>query len=187
MAMYLFGVGERGSLVSLLSNYACGVYQRGPQKLFCRCRGLGMMAFMVTSAIISGLAAVSMLLLVRAGGDALVGLISGVMGVTLATAFVHLAIQRYRRHGSFELDGERGIVRRYRVGRMVREFAFDEVHKVSLVLDPTDGIRLSGPPSWLQIKLQSGEIFRLAKGSYKELAPVCAALVRLGLMNRAQH
>ncbi len=184
MAMYLFGVGERGSLVSLLSNYACGVYQRGPQKLFCRCRGLGMMAFMVTSAIISGLAAVSMLLLVRAGGDALVGLISGVMGVTLATAFVHLAIQRYRRHGSFELDGAQGVVRRYRVGRMVGEFGFEEVRRVSLVVDPTDGIRLSGPPSWLQIRLENGDVFRLAKGSYSELAPVCAALAQLGLVTR---
>lgn len=182
--MYLSCVGERTSLVNLLSNYACGVYQRSPEKLFCRCSGLGMFTFMVVSALISGMAAVSLLLLVRAGGDAFIGLLGGIMGVSLATAFTHLAVQRYRRHGSFELDGEQGVVRRYRVGRMVGEFSFEQVRRVSLVLDPTDGIRLSGPPSWLQIRLQNGDIFRLAKGSYKELAPVCAALARLGLVTR---
>lgn len=178
-------MAERGSLVSLLSNYACRVYQRGPEKLFCRCTGLGMTAFMLTNAIISGLASVSLLLLVRAGGDALVGLLGGVMGISLATAFGHFALQRYRRHGSFELDGKRGVVRRYRIGRMVGEFGFEQVRRVSLVIDPTDGIRLSGPPSWLQIRLKNGQIFRLAKGSHSELAPVCAALAQLGLVTRA--
>ena len=140
------------------------------------------MAFMVTNAIISALASVSLLLLVRAGGNATIGFIGGVMGITLATAFGHFAVQRYRRHGSFELDGARGVVRRYRIGRMVGEFDFAQVRRVSLVIDPTDSIRLSGPPSWLQIRLNNGDIFRLAKGSYSELAPVCAALARLGLV-----
>ena len=64
---------------------------------------------------------------------------------------------------------------------MVGEFDFEEVRRVWLSLDRTDGIRLDATPSWLQIGLRSGEIFRLAKGSRQELAPVCEAMRDLGL------
>jgi hypothetical protein len=93
-----------------------------------------------------------------------------------------MAIQRYRKHGRFELDGELGVLRRFRAGRLTGEFAFDEVNRVWLALDATDGLRLSaGPPSWLQVRMQNGEIFRLAKGTRQELAPVCDAMRELGL------
>jgi hypothetical protein len=42
-------------------------------------------------------------------------------------------------------------------------------------------LNLSGPPSWLQVLLDNGEVFRLAKGSHTELAPVCEAMRGLGL------
>ena len=72
-------------------------------------------------------------------------------------------------------------MRRYRGGRMTGEFALSSITRVWLTVDATDGIRLDSPPSWLQVLLDTGEVFRLAKGSRQELAPVCEAMRDLGL------
>ena len=173
-------MAPRRSIVNLLSNYACTVRQRG-RLLVCRCSGWVVTAFMLAAAAICGLASIAMLLLIRVGGDPTHALVISLMGVSLMTASGHLACVRYRRHGCFELDGEHGLLRHFRVGRQVAEFDFDQIQRVSLVLDASDGMRLSGPPSWLQIGLSNGEVLRLAKGSRQELAPVCAALRELGV------
>ena len=170
-----------GSLVNLLSNYACTVAQRGAERIYFTCSGLGVLTVLLTWSIVGALSVVAFYLLVRAGGDADQGLFGSIMGLSIAFWTAHLAIQRYRRHGRFELDAERGVLRRYRAGRMVGEFDLDEISRVCLVLDPTDTVRLRKLPSWLQIDLRSGEIFRLAKGTRQELEPVCEALRRVGL------
>ncbi len=174
----------RTSLITLLSNYACAVAQRGALRLYCNCSGNVITTLLALGAAIAALSILAFVLLMEAGGNVPKGLMGTGLGLTLATASSWLAIQRYRRHGSFELDGEEGVLRRYRAGRVVGEFGFAEVSRVWLSLDRTDGIRLEAPPSWLQIGLQSGEIFRLAKGSKQELEPVCEAMRRMGLVTR---
>jgi len=171
----------RKSLITLLSNYACNVGQRGAQRLYCSCSGNVVTGLLLVGAAIATLAIVAFALLMAAGGNVPKGILGGVMGATLAAASIHLAVQRYRRHGSFELDGEHGVLRRYRAGRVVGEFDFAQVRRIWLSLDRTDGIRLDAPPSWLQVGLRSGEVFRLAKGSRQELAPVCDAMRNMGL------
>lgn len=181
-ACYVSTVAERsGSLVNLLSNYACTVAQRGAKRLYFTCSGLGIMALLLIWVLVGGLSVVAFFLLVRAGGDAHQGLLGSVMGLSIAFWTAHLAVQRYRRHGQFELDGEHGILRRYRAGRMVGEFRLGDISRVCIVLDPTDTVRFTNLPSWLQIDLRSGEIFRIAKGTPQELEPVCEALRRMNL------
>lgn len=133
------------------------------------------------TGIAAALTMVSYVILVRAGGDPGEGLLGAVMGLTVAYWSLTLAVRRYRRHGEFELDAERGVLRRYRAGFMVGEFDLDLVDQVGLVIDPTDGVRMSSLPSWLQVTFCTGEVFRIAKGSPQELAPVCAALRHFGL------
>jgi hypothetical protein len=104
------------------------------------------------------------------------------MALLLAGISTQLAISRYRKHGDFVIDGETRVLQRYRAGRMTAEFGLDRVKRVWLVLDSTDTLAiLSGTPRWLQIGLDNGEVFRVAKGSQKELAPVCDAFEKLGL------
>jgi hypothetical protein len=170
-----------GSLVNLLSNYACTVAQRGAERIYFTCSGLGILAILLLWSIVGALSVVAFILLVRAGGDADQGLLGSIMGLSIAFWTAHLAVQRYRRHGQFELDAEHGVLRRYRAGRMVGEFDLGDISRVWLVLDPTDTVRFSKLPSWLQIDLRSGEIFRLAKGTRQELEPVCEALRQVGL------
>jgi hypothetical protein len=178
---YVSIVVERGSLVNLMSNYACTVAQRGVQRLYFTCSGLGVTAILVLWAAVGTLSVIAFYLLVRAGGDASQGLLGSLMGLSIAFWTTHLAVQRYRRHGQFELDAEHGVLRRFRAGKMVGEFRLGEISRVGLVLDPTDTVRFTKLPSWLQVDLRSGEIFRLAKGTRQELEPVCEALRRLGL------
>ncbi len=168
-------------MITLLSNYACSVAQRGAQRLICRCSGNVVTGLLLMGAAIAALAIVAFALLMAAGGNVPKGLVGAALGVTLGAVSTHLAVQRYQRHGRFELDGEQGVLRRYRAGRMVGEFDFGEVRRVWLALDRTDGLRPEAPPSWLQIGLRSGEVFRIAKGSRQELAPVCEAMRDLGL------
>ena len=165
----------------LLSNYACDVAQRDARRLYFNCSGIVLTVLFAFGAAVAVLSVVAFSLLVHAGGDSRTGLIGSLMGLSLAVWSAHLAILRYRRHGRFELDGDKGVLRRYRAGRLTGEFALSQVTRVWLTVDATDGLRLDGPPSWLQVLLDSGEVFRLAKGSRQELAPVCDALQELGL------
>ncbi len=164
----------------MLSNYACEVGQRGERRLYCKCTGWVFTTLLVVSAFVGALAVVSFGFLVMAGGDPSRGFVGALLGATLSAVAVHLAANRHRRHGRFVLDGDHGILRRYRAGRLVDEFAFNDVQRVWLTIDLTDGVRLSAPPSWLQVAFRNGSIFRLAKGSKTELAPVCDAMKKLG-------
>jgi hypothetical protein len=178
-------VSERGSIILLLSNYACRVAQTGGARLYFKCSGLVTTALLVAAASVSALSVVAMYLLVSAGGDANRGLLSGLMGLSLAVWSGHMALTRYRRHGRFEIDADEGVLRRYRAGRMTSEYSLDQITRVWLTIDATDGINLNTPPQWLQVLLDNGEMFRLAKGSRKELAPVCEAMRGLGLAPKA--
>jgi hypothetical protein len=175
-------VSDRISLTTpLLSNYACRVAQRGTRRLYFNCGGLVVTAMLLLSATIGVLAVVAFYLLVQAGGNASEGLIGALLGVSFAFWSGYLAITRYRQHGHFEVDAETGVLRRYRGGRQVGEFRLRDVRRVWLALDVTDTLHLDALPSWLQIGLTSGEVFRLAKGTREELQPVCEAMRRLGL------
>jgi len=143
-----------------------------------------MTIFLAFGSAVAALSVVSFVLLVQAGGDASRGLLYSLMGLSLAVWSAHLAIRRYRRHGSFELDGDLGVLRRYRAGRMTDEFSLSQITRVWLTIDATDGVRITEQPSWLQVLLDSGEMFRLAKGNERELAPVCDAMRHLGLAPR---
>ncbi len=165
----------------LLSNYACDVAQRGARRLYFNCSGLVLTAMFAVGTAVAVASVVAFVLLVQAGGDESRGLIGALMGLSLAVWSAHLAIHRWQRHGTFELDGDEGVLRRYRGGRMTGEFALSSITRVWLTVDATDGIRLDAPPSWLQVLLETGEVFRLAKGSRKELEPVCEAMRDLGL------
>ncbi len=165
----------------LLSNYACHVAQAGARHLYFRCRGLVVTSFFLIWAAVAALSLVAFVLLVRVGGDADQGLIGCLMAISLGVWSTHLAVSRYRRHGRFELDGEAGVLRLYRGGRMVSEFGFNDITRVWLALDATDTVRLEQPPSWLQVGLKSGEVFRLAKGTRVELEPVCDVMREMGL------
>ena len=128
------------------------------------------------------LSVVAFILLVMAGGDSVRGFMGVAMALTLGVASTHMALARYQKHGSFEIDGDEGVLRRYRAGRMTSEFAFDEVKRVWLATDHTDGMGLLGSmPIWLQIAVEDGQVFRIAKGSRQELEPVCEAMRQLGL------
>jgi hypothetical protein len=165
----------------LLSNYACRVAQRGARSLYFNCNGLVLTVLFAVGAAVAVTSVVAFVLLVQAGGDESRGLIGALMGLSLAVWSAHLAIRRWQRHGTFELDGDRGVLRRYRAGRMTSEFELTQITRVWLAVDATDGLRLDGPPSWLQVLLDSGEVFRLAKGSHQELRPVCEAMKNIGL------
>ncbi|MEM1029703.1 MAG: hypothetical protein AAGN82_05095 [Myxococcota bacterium] len=169
-----------GSLVTLLSNYACSVAQRG-HGLYFRCNGLGGLILHGVWALLGGVSMVAMYLLVRAGGDGTMGMVGGAMALSLAFWSVHLGRQRWRRHGQFELDGDRGFIRRYRAGRLVEEVPLAEVTDVGLVPDTTFGVPFGRLPSWIQIRLRSGAVFRVTKGTRLELLPVCDALGAFGL------
>jgi hypothetical protein len=140
-----------------------------------------MTIFLAVSAATAALAVVAFVVLVRAGGDASTGLLGSLMGLSFAVWSGHLAISRYRRHGRFELDGDVGVLRRYRAGRMTDEFSLSQITRVWLSVDATDGVRFDEQPSWLQVLLDSGEVYRLAKGNHRELEPVCDAMRELGL------
>jgi hypothetical protein len=174
-------VTERGSIILLLSNYACYVLQRGAARLYFDCTGLVITAMLIVGAAVAALSVVAFFILVSAGGNPDMGLFGGLMGLSFAVWSAHLAISRYRRHGRFEIDGDERVLRRFRAGRLTGEFALEQITRVWLTIDATDGLSLTGPPQWLQVMLESGEIFRLAKGSRQELAPVCEALRGLGL------
>jgi hypothetical protein len=177
--------GQRLSITTLLSNYACQVVQRGATRLYCTCRGNIVTGILVLGAAVAALSVVTTMLLVEAGGDSRKGLFGVALGLILAGGSTHMAIQRYQRHGRFELDGERGVLRRFRAGRLTGEYRFDQVRRVWLTVDATDTIGLlQGTPSWLQVALSTGEIFRLAKGSRLELEPVCDAMREVGLTPR---
>lgn len=173
---------QRTSLITLLSNYACDVAQRGALRLVCTCRGNVVTAMLACSAAVAALSVVAFPLLVMAGGDRTMGIVGVGMALLLAGFSIQLAVSRYRKHGEFVIDGEAGVLQRYRAGRMTAEFGFENVTRVWTVLDPTDSMGLlSGPPRWLQIGLDNGEVFRVAKGSPQELEPVCDAIRKLGL------
>jgi hypothetical protein len=178
---YLYNVFGRRSVITILSNYACDVAQRGARRLYFNCGGLVVTAMFALGSAVSAISVVAFVLLVQAGGDAQRGLLGSLMGLSLAVWSAHLAIGRYQRHGSFELDGDEGVLRRFRAGRMTGEFDLSQITRVWITVDATDGMRLDGPPSWLQVLLDSGEVFRLAKGSRQELRPVCEAMRRLGV------
>ncbi len=137
--------------------------------------------FFLLWAAVATLSVVAFVMLVVAGGSERMGLVGSLMAISLAVWSTHLAVARYRRHGRFELDAEEGVLRRFRGGRMVNEFEIGDITRVWLVLDATDTIRLEQPPSWLQVGLKSGEIFRLAKGTRVELAPICDVMREMGL------
>jgi len=178
---YLYTVSDRKSMMLLLSNYACDVAQRGARRLYFNCSGLVLTTMFAAGAGVAVASVVAFVLLVQAGGDESRGLMGSLMGLSLAVWSAHLAIRRWQRHGTFELDGDEGVLRRYRGGRMTGEFALSSITRVWLSVDATDGVRLDAPPSWLQVLLESGEVFRLAKGNKTELAPVCDAMRDLGL------
>ena len=181
----LRGVGARNSLITILANYACNVGQRGPFRLYCTCNGLAVTAMWAVGAVVCLLAMINFALLMGVGAHLMVDTQKGTVGVIMAAlasvAFTHLARRRYARHGRFVLDGERGVLRRYRGKRLVGEFHFNDVRRVWTTFDYTDGVRLNGPPKWLQIAMSSGEIFRIAKGDPQELRPVCDAIKSMGL------
>jgi hypothetical protein len=144
-----------------------------------------MTIILALGAAVAAISVVTLVLLVNAGADLHKGLASVAMALILAGASAHMAIQRYRKHGRFELDGDEGVLRRFRGGRLTGEYGFDQVRRVWLTVDATDGLGiLHGPPSWLQIALATGEIFRIAKGSRQELEPVCDAMREMGLRPR---
>lgn len=180
LTRYINSVAPPSCSTNLLSNYACEVGQRGERRLYCKCTGWVFTAVLAISALIGALAVVSFGFLVAAGGDPFRGFVGAILGATFAAIAVHLAANHYRRHGRFVLDGVSGILRHYRAGRLVDEYAFNDVQRVWMSIDLTDGVRLSGPPSWLQIALRNGNVLRLAKGSKTELAPVCDAMKKLG-------
>jgi hypothetical protein len=169
----------------LLSNYACFVAQGGARRLYFRCRGLVVTGFFLIWAAVAALSVVAFVLLMVAGGSETMGLVGSLMAISLAVWSTHLAVERHRRHGRFELDGEAGVLRRYGGGRHVSEYALSDINRVWLALDATDTVRLEQPPSWLQVRLKSGEIFRLAKGTRVELAPVCDVMREMGLAPQA--
>jgi hypothetical protein len=172
----------RPSLIMLLSNYACAVARHGAQRLDCRCSGNVVTALLFTGTATAILALVAFVLLMMAGGDWSIGMLYVGMALGLAGASTQMAITRYRKHGHFEIDGERGVLRRYRGGRMTSEFKFNDVKRVWLAVDATDGMAMLGTmPTWLQIAFEGGQIFRIAKGSRQELEPVCEAMRELGL------
>lgn len=167
----------------LLSNYACDVAQGSSRQLYFVCRGLVVTGFFLLWSVVAVLSLVAFVLLTRQGGAEYesMGLAGSLMAISLAVWSTHLAVARYRRHGRFELDGEAGVLRHYRGTRMVGEFHIRDIERVWLALDATDTVRMEQPPSWLQVRLESGEIFRLAKGSRVELAPVCDVMREMGL------
>lgn len=165
----------------LLSNYACHVAQGDARRLYFRCSGLVVTGFFLLWAAVAALSVVAFVLLVVAGGSERMGLVGCLMAISLAVWSTHMAVERYRRHGRFELDGEAGVLRLFRGGRMVGEFCFSKITRVWLALDATDTVRLEEPPSWLQVGLESGEVFRLAKGTPVELEPVCDVMREMGL------
>jgi hypothetical protein len=187
-------VPARSSLVTLLSNYACDVGQRGDRRLYCNCDGLVITAGFVVGALIGLTSVVAFAMLVAAGGNPAKGAVGAAMATGFATAMGTMALRRSSHHGRFELDAEQALLRHYRGKRKIGEYSFRDVLRVWLVTDLTDGrvavqvtlgaTPLAGsraPASWLQIATRSGEMFRLAKGTRQELAPVCEAMRRMGL------
>jgi hypothetical protein len=176
-------VSARSSLITLISNYACDVGQRGDRRLYCNCTGLVVTTLFAVGAVICLASVVAFSMLVAAGGNPAKGAVGALMGSAMAVAMGTLAMRRYDRHGRFVIDGEQAVLKRYRGNTMVGEYSFRDVLRVWTVDDLTDGmmvIQLT-PPSWLQIATRSGEVFRVAKGTRQELAPVCEALRRMGL------
>ncbi len=167
----------------LLSNYACHVAQGDARRLYFRCSGLVVTGFLLMWAAVAALSLVAFVLLMVAGGPETetMGLTGSIMAISLAVWSIHLAVARYRRHGRFELDGEDGVLRLFRGGRQVSEYDFNDITRVWLALDATDTVRLEQPPSWLQVGLKNGQVFRLANGSRTELEPVCDVLREMGL------
>lgn len=165
----------------LLSNYACHVAQGDSRKLYFRCRGLVVTGFFLLWSAVAALSVVAFVLLVFAGGDEHMGLVGCLMAISLGVWSAHLAVDRYRRHGRFELDGHAGVLRLFRGGRQISEYRIRDIKRVWLVVDATDTVRLEQPPSWLQVALESGEVFRLAKGTAVELEPVCDVMREMGL------
>jgi hypothetical protein len=156
------------------------VGQRGDE-LHCTCTGAITTALMGLGSLLALLAVVSFSPMMALGGTISKGVIGSILGLAVAIAFAYMALSRRRRHGYFVLDGQYQTLRQYRGNRVVREFVLGDVMRVWLVADFTDGLRaLNGPPSWLQIALRTGEIFRLAKGNREELLPVCRAVRRIG-------
>lgn len=170
---------QGGSLITLLSNYACSVAQRGTG-LYFRCNGLGGLALHAVWALLGLVSVVAFYLLVRAGGDGDTGMVGGAMALSLAFWSVYLGRQRWRRHGQFELDPDRGTLRRYRAGRMLDEVPLAEVEGVGLVLDTSFGMPFRRIPTWIQFRLRNGAVYRVAKGTRLELMPVCDALSTMG-------
>ena len=178
-------VGARISLINLLNNYACRVGLRGESRLYCTCNGIVMTVFWGVAAVVCLLAMINFAVLMgigeNVGADIRKGTVGAICSVLMAITFAHLVIQRYASHGRFELDAEHLVMKRYRGNRLVGEFHFRDVRRVWTTFDFTDGVRLSGPPKWLQIAMNTGEIFRIAKGDTQELRPVCDAIRRMGL------
>ncbi len=175
-------VSARSSLITLVSNYACDVGARGDRRLYFDCSGLVVTVLFSLGAMIGLLSVVAFSMLVAAGGNPAKGAIGGLMGTALAAAMATVAMRRYNRHGSFVIDAEQAVLRHYRGKHMLGEYSFRDLLRFWLVIDPTDIHTLElTPPNWLQVTTRSGEIFRLAKGTRQELAPVCEALRRMGL------
>jgi len=168
-------------VVNILTNYACEVGTRGDVQLHCTCTGAGMTAAMALGSLVAILAVVPFPTLVAMGGTTGQGVMGMMLGAAVSLWFAYLAFSRYRRHGRFVLDNDRGTLRHYRGRRMVNEFVLRDVMRVWLVADFTDGFRVLGAPAaWLQIALCTGEVFRIAKGDQEELRPVCAVVRKLG-------
>jgi hypothetical protein len=177
-------VGARSSLVTILSNYACDVGQRGDGRMVFNCGGGVVTAALALGAVVCLSSMMGFALLVAVGGSSAKAAFGVASGAALAAALGTLAIQRYGRHGRFEIDGERAVMRRFRGSTMLGEYSFRDLLRVWLVVDALDGmsaVQDTTPPSWLQVATRTGEVFRIAKGTRQELAPVCAALRRLGL------
>ncbi len=176
-------MGARSSLVTILSNYACDVGQGGDGRMVFNCGGGVVTAVLALGAMVCLSSMMGFALLVAVGGSTAKAALGVASGAALAAALGTLAIQRYGRHGRFEIDGERAVMRRFRGNTMLGEYSFRDLLRVWLVVDAMDGMSAvqETPPSWLQVATRTGQVFRIAKGTRQELAPVCAALRRLGL------
>lgn len=155
------------------------VREAGPDRLAFDTRSPVVVAVLRVNAgvaIVLGLAA-GVLALTEGGAASLLGGAGAAMGGGLGW----VALRRARMQGAFVVDGATRTVQRVGTGE---QWGFDPISAITLVVDPTDGMRpdlLPGLPHWRVARTRGGARLRLAKGGRGELGTVVTRLGELGL------
>jgi hypothetical protein len=165
----------------MLATASSTVREDGRDRRVCDTRSgvvVGLLRVGAAVAVILGVASLTL----AATGRAPPAILGGA-GISLlgGLALAWLARRRARLTGMFIVDRQSRSIRRTGAPGV---WSFDDVAAITLVVDPTDGMRpdlLPELPHWLVATTRTGEALKLAKGGRRELSPVLSRLAEFGL------